>query len=180
AIKSEDPQGSLEVALRAAEESPAEDELWSAAERFARRLNHPQPVANAYSRAIAEELSPELAETLGRRVVEFYEEWFEDNQQVVDLLRRVLQLAPRASWAFDRLKLEFNATVQWSELFALYDTALEHAPNDVARTELLREVSMAAKDFAGDADKAIEYLEQLHQLNPEDERVEASLERLYE
>src|SRR5690606_263047 len=83
-------------------------------------------------------------------------------------------------WAFDRLKLEFNARAQWSDLFALYDSALEHVSDDGVRVELLREVSMAAKDFAGDADKAIGYLEQLHHQCPGDERVEASLERLYE
>lgn len=180
AIRSDDPQGSLEVALRAAEADPGDDELWVAAERFARKLNQPDAVALAYSRVIARELGPELAETLGRRVVEFHEEWFEDNERVVTLLRRVLELSPTATWAFDRLKLEFNANAKWSDLFALYDRALEHAPDDAAKSELLREVSMAAKDFAGDAEKAIGYLEQLHLLNPADERVEASLERLYE
>lgn len=180
AIKSDDPHGSLEVALRAAQADPADDELWSAAERFARQLDLPDPVALAYSRAISQPLPPELAETLGRRVVEFHEEWFEDNQRVVELLRRVLELSPSATWAFDRLKLEFNATAKWQDLFSLYDKALEHAKDDAARTELLREVSMAAKDFAGDAEKAIYYLEKLHALNPKDDRVEASLERLYE
>ncbi len=180
AIKSDDPEGSLEVALRAAEQGPEDDELWKAAERFARQLERPDPVALAYSRVIARDLPPDLAETLGRRVVEFHEEWFEDNQRVVELLRRVLELSPTATWAFDRLKLEFNAKAQWADLFALYDSGLSHASDDATRTELLREVSMAAKDFAGDAEKAIGYLEQLHQINPSDERVEASLERLYE
>lgn len=178
--RAEDPEAGLEIALRGATECPQDDEMWDAAERFARKLDRPDPVADAYARALDADLAAEGAEALGRRMVEFHEEWFEDAERVVRLLARVLELAPNASWAFDRLKLAFNAQARWDDLFRLYDRALESAETDAAKVELLREASMAAKDFAADAGRAIGYLEQLNRLAPGDARIESSLERLYE
>src|SRR5262249_54373602 len=135
-------------------ERATDEDLWALCERLARRLERPLPVAEAYARALERPLDGEAAETLGRRVVEFTEEWFEDPERVVVLLERVLELSPGAGWAFDRLKLAFNASGRWQELFALYDRALERSERE-ARIELLREAAMAAKDFAADPERAI-------------------------
>jgi tetratricopeptide (TPR) repeat protein len=176
--KEGDPEAALAIALRGAEERPGHSDLWDAAERIARKTNQPEPVADAYARALDRDLSADDAEELGRRMVEFHEEWFEDPERVIRLLERVLALSPGASWAFDRLKLAFNASARWNELFSLYDRALERDGED--KLELLREAAMAAKDFANDADRAIDYLERLDRLAPGDARIESSLERLYE
>ncbi|HOU90252.1 MAG TPA: tetratricopeptide repeat protein, partial [Polyangiaceae bacterium] len=178
--REEDPEASLAVALRGARAHPSSDELWAAAERLARRLDRPGPVADAYAAVLDGDLSSDLAEAVGRRMVEFFEEWFEDPDRVVALLKRVLELAPGADWAFDRLKLAFNGSARWGELFALYDGALARTPEEPARVVLLREAAMAAKDFAADAPRAIGYLEQLNWLVPTDGAVEGTLERLYE
>lgn len=176
----DDDESTLEVALNGAQEDPAQFDLWEAAEKVARRLNRPDPVAEAYGRVLDGELSSEIAEELGRRFIEFNEEWFDDPERVVALLTRVLALCPAADWAFDRLKLAFNSTARWPALFELYDRALERESNQERQADLLREASMAAKDFANDANRAIDYLERLDQLSPGDARIEASLERLYE
>ncbi len=147
---------------------------------MSRRLNDPNPLAEAFERAIGRELEPDLADRFGRRVVEFYEEWFDDPERVVKLLERVLELCPSAGWAFDRLKLAFNAAGRWSELFLLYDRRLTAPITPPEAIEILREAAMAAKDFAGDAERAIGYLERLNKLSPGDARVDAALERLYE
>jgi tetratricopeptide (TPR) repeat protein len=178
--KDEEPGEALRIALRGAESAPGEEALWTVAEEMSRRLNDPNPLAEAFERAIGRELEPELADTLGRRVVEFYEEWFDDPERVVKLLERVLELCPGAGWAFDRLKLAFNAAGRWSELFVLYDRRLSAPIAASEAIDILREAAMAAKDFAGDAERAIGYLERLNKLSPGDARVDAALERLYE
>ena len=178
--RADDEEASLEIAIRGALEHPAAETLWAEAERFARRLDRPGPVADAYAAALEQDLPSELAEEVGRRMVEFHEEWFEDPERVVVLLERVLKLSPGAGWAFDRLKLAFNASARWEDLFRLYDGALRNASTDEERVGLLREATMAAKDFAADPGRAVGYLEQLHWLQPEDVGVEATLERLYE
>jgi tetratricopeptide (TPR) repeat protein len=176
----EDAEAAITVALRGAEELPHESALWDAAERLTRRLNRPELLADAYARALERPLEPELAEALGQGMVEFNEEWFDEPERVVRLLERVLELCPGAGWAFDRLKLAFNAAGRWQDLFRLYDAALEHATERPARVELLREAAMAAKDFANDTDRAIDYLERLDRESPGERTTEASLERLYE
>ncbi|HKY37851.1 MAG TPA: tetratricopeptide repeat protein [Polyangiaceae bacterium] len=178
--KLDEPEEALRLALRLAEAAPGEDELWTVAEEMARKLNRPDPVSEAYTRTIERELAPAVAEVVGRRVVEFQEEWFEDGERVIALLSRVLSLCPTADWAFDRLKLAFNAQSRYAELFELYDARLERDLSPTERVELLREAAMAARDFAGNADRAIDYFERLNRDNPGDQRVEASLERLYE
>ena len=117
--REEDPEASLAVALRGARAHPSSDELWAAAERLARRLDRPGPVADAYAAVLDGDLSSDLAEAVGRRMVEFFEEWFEDPDRVVALLKRVLELAPGADWAFDRLKLAFNGSAAGRALRAL-------------------------------------------------------------
>lgn len=176
----DDDEAGYAIALRGAEERANEGELWDAAERLARRLDRPEPLSEAYARALERPLTPEVAEELGRRMVEFHEEWFDDQERIVLLLRRVLSLSPAASWALDRLKLAFNAQGRWDDLFELYDWALVRVEAPAERIDLLREASMAAKDFASNSDRAIRYLEELLRLTPQDSRVEASLERLYE
>lgn len=176
----DDPEAALGIALRGAKEHPEAEALWATAERLARRLDRPVPVADAYAELLNADLGPDLAETLGRRMVEFHEEWFEEPDRVIGLLRRVLALSPGAGWAFDRLKLAFNAAGRWDDLFDLYDQGLCDLDSPSRRTELLREAAMAAKDFASDPNRAIFYLEQLNALRPKDTSVENSLERLYE
>jgi len=178
--KTDVPEEALRLALRGAEAAPGEEQLWEFAEQMARRLDQPAPVAEAYTRAIERDLPADIADSLGRKVVEFHEEWFDDSERVVHLLERVTALCPAAEWAFDRLKLSFNAAGRWSDLFALYDRRLAEPLGNQERIEILREAAMAARDFASDPERAVAYFEKLNALSPGDTRVESSLERLYE
>jgi len=179
--KQDQPAEALRLALQGAETSPEETELWDTAHEMARKLSDPSAVAEAYERTLERPLSAEVAGAMGLRMVEFFEEWFDDPDRVHAVLERVLLLSPAAEWAFDRLKLTFNSAGRWPELFMLYDRRL--AAGSSSKEEeisLLREAAMAAKDFASDAERAIGYLERLNRLSPGDNRVETTLERLYE
>ena len=171
----------LGVALRAVAEWPAVERLWDRVEQLAREQARPQEVAQLYHDALGGPLSPEVALALGERAVAFFEEWFEDSEGVAQILQRVLEIDPTGSWAFDRLKLLYNAAERWDALFALYDRALSTvALPRASRLEILEDAAQVAKDFAGDPERAIFYLEQLHNHKPNDLRLSASLERLYE
>ncbi|MES1178928.1 MAG: tetratricopeptide repeat protein [Myxococcales bacterium] len=178
--KTDAPEEALRLALRGAEAAPAEEQLWAFAEEMARRLDQPGPLAEAYARTIERELPADVADSLGRKIVEFHEEWFDDSERVVHLLERIIALCPAAGWAFDRLKLSFNAAGRWPDLFGLYDRRLGEQITNSERIEILREAAMAARDFASDPERAIAYFEKLNTLSPGDTRVESSLERLYE
>jgi tetratricopeptide (TPR) repeat protein len=169
----------LTTALNAVEELPVIDSLLDRAEELARELERPGEVAELYHRTLARPLPKESAIHLGRRAVAFHEEWFEDSAGVVRILERVLEIDMEAMWAFDRLKLLFDAAERWDDLFLLFDRAIAVA-DDARKTALYEDGAQIAKDFANDSDRAIGYLEKLLPLKPGDARLVASLERLYE
>ncbi|MBM4362420.1 MAG: hypothetical protein FJ104_07045, partial [Deltaproteobacteria bacterium] len=175
----DDPKRALEVAVSAAAEAPEDRAIWELAERLARRAGDPSPVFATYLRALDDARTPERAESIGRRYVDFHEEWAEDAETVLPLLERVLSASPRARWALDRIKLAYNAEGRWQELFALYDRAVDAAADDAERLDVLDEAAVAAKDLANDAERAVAYLERRLAL-ARDPRGQAMLERLYE
>ena len=118
-------------------------------------------------------------EELGQRAVEFHEEWFDEPENVAALLRRMVERAPAPGWAFERLKLVYNAGEQWNELFSLYDTALAATTDRELRLQLLEDAVGTARDLAGDPDRLMAYLEEVLALR-RDARTRSALERLYE
>jgi tetratricopeptide (TPR) repeat protein len=168
-----------EIVLRAAAELPTVASLWDRAEALARELKSPNDVAELFQRALAKPLAREDALELGQRAVAFYEEWFEEPERIIAILERILEIDPTESWAFDRLKLLFDSSERWDDLFKLYDRALL-AADDAKKIELLEDAAQIAKDFANHSKRAIGYLEQLLALKPGNARLAASLERLYE
>ncbi|MBV9947594.1 MAG: tetratricopeptide repeat protein, partial [Myxococcales bacterium] len=169
----------MATAVRAAGELPRVEALWDLAEGLARTLSRPEEMAALYESVLSRPLDRDDTLRLGERAVQFYEEWFEDSGRVVRILERVLELDPTADWAFDRLKLLLDAAERWDDLFALYDRALASA-SDAQRAALLEDAAQTAKDFADRPDKAIDYLERLNELRPDDPKLVSALERLYE
>ncbi len=175
----ESQEEAYSVLLRALGEHPTELAWWDRAEQLARRLDRPQDLSDLYQASIGRDISVEDAGEIGQRAVAFHEEWFDDAAAVVRILERMVDLEP-AGWAFDRLKLLYDSQERWEDLFGLYDRVLSGELDPIRRTELLEDAAQIAKDFAKNADRAIGYLEQLLEFKPKNERLLASLERLYE
>lgn len=173
------PAVAYDVALRAVRDLPGESVLWDRAENVARQLSSPEPLADTYEEVLKSDLPKEQCLDLGQRAVAFYEEWYEDNERVVRVLERLLDVEPDDGWAFDRLKLIFDANERWEDLFKLYDRAAKTADR-ARKIELFEEAAQIAKDFASHSQRAIGYLEQLLELKPGNTRLSAQLERLYE
>ena len=182
------PPRALTIALRAVSEAPFDLSLWDRAERLALEVRGADQVAAAYRRALGvgteapelpSEVGGDMIEELGRRAVEYHEEWFDDQERVVALLRRTVDLAPLSTWAFERLKLTYNLGERWDELFSLYDEVIARTEDRAARRELLEDAALAAKDLAADTGRAMGYFEALLVLR-DDARIRTALERLYE
>jgi tetratricopeptide (TPR) repeat protein len=179
------PEIALDLALRAIDELIYDATLWERAEQLGRDAEKPELVAEMYRKKLESDavrtLQPEQTDDLGRRAVDYHEEFFfEDQDTVMKLLRRVVDVAPDAFWAFERLKLAYNQNERWSELFSLYDQAIARTDDKFTRIELLEDAAESAKDLAGNPDQAVSYLEQLLPLKPKDKKIRLSLERLYE
>ncbi len=168
-------------ASAAAQKDPSDDAAWDALEDWAGATQRPDAVSVVYRAALAEAASPELGVPLAQRALNFHEEWFgEDAPQLIEVLERAMVIDPEASdWAFQRLTVIYTGAERWDELFALYDRAAESA-DDERKVVLLEEAAQTAKDFAGRADRAIDYLRQLRDMRPDDAGVASNLERLLE
>ncbi len=168
-----------EVSVAAATQFPLDSSFWDHVEAGARATNDPAPAASAYQQALQ---NPDVAVgDFGRRAQAFIQEWYGGNsEQSQAVMEAVCDADPSVSWAFDRLKLALTSRGEWSKLFALYDRALSRAETVDERAALLDEASVAAKDLASEPERALAYLEPLRELRPDDQRVEVSLERLYD
>jgi len=174
-----DPRGARKSALAGASEFASEVWLWEEAEELSRELQDPEPIAKLYTTILASPLAKDVALELGQRAVAFFEEWFEEPGRVIDVLTRMLDIEPADTWAFDRLKLMYDTSERWSELFALFEKTIARSP-DTRAIELLEEAAGTAKDFANDLDRAVRYFEELVRLRPQTARFSQSLARLYE
>jgi tetratricopeptide (TPR) repeat protein len=181
ALCADDAETAVDVIKRGLAEFPASTPLWQKLEGLARGLDRPNLLAAVYQQTLdTHALEPETVELLGRRVVDFCEEWSAGDPGLVTTLAHVLGRVPGARWALDRVKVALAAEGRWDDLFDLYDAAIANSDDDDTRARLLEEAAVAARDLAGAPECAMGYLERLHELRPEDMATQTSLERLYQ
>jgi lipopolysaccharide biosynthesis regulator YciM len=159
--------------------SPERMELWDDAERVAADDQRPEDVTAIYAHVLAQALPRELTLALCERAAAFLSEWSED-AAVLDVLLRALDVDPLATWAFRRLTMLLTIERRWDELLAQYDRRIAATQDPAHRMDLLGEGAQVARDLAGRADRAIEYLDALAKMKPGDAPIVASLERLLE
>jgi tetratricopeptide (TPR) repeat protein len=176
------PPVPLAVLVQGAVDLRDEMKLWEAAERAGRERGELATVVRAYGQALTGKgCDPKLAEALGRRMVALEVESAVPAQFFVEVLESVLEHAPGARWALDRVKLAIGEQGRWDALFRLYDRAIADAAERPAeRAALYDEAAFAARDLANDAERAITYLRAIHALRPEDPAIATALERLCE
>ena len=165
---------------RAIAASPERMELWDDAERAAADDQTPDEVTAIYAHVLAQELPREVLLALCERAAAFLAEWSEDGSAVIAVLLRALAIDPLAPWAFRRLTMLLTIERRWDELLAQYDRRIVATEDPAHRIDLLGEAAQVARDLAGRADRAIEYLGALVTLRSGDAATTASLERLLE
>jgi tetratricopeptide (TPR) repeat protein len=172
---------SFAAALRAAESSPESDDAWDHVEELADKLQRPDAVADIYRTVLERRLAKDVFASVAERAVQFHEEWFGDTpEKISTLMSRIIELDPQADWAFERLTVMLTSTGQWDELLAVYDRILATTQDKERRRQLLNDAAQTAKDFASQADRAADYMQQLLVLEPKNKRLVTSLERLLE
>lgn len=147
------------LALRRCEQAPGDLEAWDRLESAARAHPQTRQVVALYRTVMDGELPVAERIALGARAVRFHEEWSDDEEERLELLGQVLALDPDTSWAFDRTALLLTGLGRWDDLLALYDRAIADARGD-RREALLREAASAARDLAGQPERAVPYLEE--------------------
>jgi tetratricopeptide (TPR) repeat protein len=148
------------LALRQCEQVPGDLQAWDRLEAVARARPHTRRVVALYRSALEGDLPLADRLILGARAVRFHDEWSDDEEERLEILTQVLALDPDASWAFERAALQLTGLGRWDDLLALYDRAIA-AGRPERRAALLREAASAARDLAGQPERAVPYLEAL-------------------
>jgi tetratricopeptide (TPR) repeat protein len=162
-------------------ESPEEETYWEAVDEAARGADSPDLAEAAYNDVLSrKDLDLEVRRLVGRRAVEFLEEWYEDTTKSIAVLETCIRHDASNSWALEKLSLLLTLAERWDDLLGTYDQALQNVDDDTQRLHLLEEAARIAKDFAGQANRASDYLKLLLLLRPEDAALATSLERRLE
>ena len=156
----------LAKAMRAVEDDPTSTSHWQKLDELLEAEQQPDAIRGLFGRVLAQDLSHEVANDVGRRAVRFFETWYDtDGAALGSLLERVIEIDSEAEWAFERLSVAYTLAAKWDALLAAYDRAIEHANEASRRARLLEEAAQVAKDFASEPDRAIAYMEQLYGLD---------------
>src|SRR5262245_61045044 len=94
--------------------APESDEAWDDLERRAGELDEPDAVAALYEEVLRGQLRPGVAVHVGERAVNFLEEWSADDPSgLVRILKRLLEIEPHSTWAFERLATALTVAGSW-------------------------------------------------------------------
>jgi tetratricopeptide (TPR) repeat protein len=171
---------SLQRTISEVRSNPADDALWDAVDEAAREHDRPEEVSVLYRELVAQHQDDELRLRIGKRGVAFHEEWYEDSEHAIEILRRLSVLEPGGDWAFERLSLLLTMAERWDDLLAEYDRKLVSITKPERRLPLLDEAARIAKDFAGQGDRASDYLKERLLQKPDDDQRASALERRLE
>lgn len=172
------PEAPYAAPIAAAIQEPGEASHWDAIDELAREADEPGRSEDVYARVLSQsDLPLDVLRAVGQRYVEFLEEWYEETDRTVAVLTTLVRRDAGNSWALEKLSLLLTLAERWDELLAIYDACLERATDTRQTIELLEEASRVAKDFAGQARRASDYLKQLFILRPHDEQLCSALER---
>ena len=140
----------FDAAVHAVRSQPDDFDSWDVVESLTEILNCPDEVASLYKQVLAMKLSRDVASALGERAAGFFEEWFGDDPHAVrDVLLRVLEIDPRADWAFQRLTLESAIAM------AAPDESQSLREEAAARLSALDEAARLAESL-GETDRALD------------------------
>lgn len=158
--------------------APDDEQLWDELDELARSADSPDEAEVAYDSILAlNGLPPEIRRTVGQRYVEFLEEWYEETSKPIAVLHQLVRRDVGNNWALEKLSLLLTLGERWDELLEVYDESLERCDAPKQAELLLEEAARVAKDFAGQAHRASDYLKRLFILRPDDEQLCLALER---
>ncbi len=153
-------------------------DLWDSLDDHARDADNPDDAEQVYESVLARtDLPTESLRSIGQRYVEFLEEWYEETAKPIQVLHLLVRRDVGNGWALEKLSLLLTLSERWDELLAVYDECLARTTQPQQTASLLEEAARVAKDFAGQALRASDYLKRLFLLRPEDEQLCLALER---
>ncbi|MEY2929944.1 MAG: hypothetical protein RL033_693, partial [Pseudomonadota bacterium] len=167
----------LRSALAEARANPEDGARWEALDEAARECDQPDEVSTLYQECLTLDLGPVTLLAIAERAVAFHDEWFDEPSYNIRILQRLTAADAGGSWAFEKLSLLLTIDERWDELLSEYDRKLARTSEPAKRRPLLEEASRIAKDFAGQGERASDYLKELLLTSPDNAQLAEALER---
>jgi len=175
--------GAFEVMARAAQDNPAELELWDRLSVLANKTHRTQQFVEAISQAVPEKgetgLPPHVEIDLAERAATLYDEMLGEIDRATPYLDRILARDPSNERAFIRLKQILTTRERWIDLETLYERVIGATADANRRADLLNEVAIIAEEITGDANKGIYYYERILEIEPGHDQAIYALDKLY-
>lgn len=182
-VKLGDLNGAFEVISRAAQDAPAELDLWDRLAVLANKTHRTQAFVEAISQAVPERgetgLPPHVEIDLAERAATLFDEMLGEIDRATPYLERILYRDPSNERAFVRLKQILTTRERWADLEGLYEKVLGATEDAGRRADLLNEVAIIAEEITGDSNKAIHYYERILELEPAHDQAIYALDKLY-
>ncbi|MBS2012098.1 MAG: tetratricopeptide repeat protein [Deltaproteobacteria bacterium] len=182
-VKLGDLNGAFEVISRAAQDAPAELEMWDRLAVLANKTHRTQAFVEAIAQAVPERgetgLPPHVEIDLAERAATLYDEMLGEIDRATPYLERILARDPSNERAFLRLKQILTTRERWTDLEALYERVLGATEDAGRRADLLNEVAIIAEEITADANRAIHYYERILELEPGHDQAIFALDKLY-
>ncbi|MDB4944088.1 MAG: domain protein putative component of TonB system [Labilithrix sp.] len=178
-----DHAGAFDVVARAAQDNPAELEIWDRLSVLANKTGRTQRFVEAIAQSVPERgetgLPVDVELDLAERAATLYDEMLGDIDKATPYLERILARDPSNDRAFARLKQILTTRERWQELEALYERVVEATADAGRRADLLNEVAIIAEEITGEQQKAIQYYERILELEPGHDQAIFALDKLY-
>ena len=179
-----DVAGAFDVIARAAQDNPAELELWDQLSVLANKTHQTQRFLDAIAQAVPETgetgLPVEVELDLAERAATLYDENLGEIDRATPYLERILARDPGRESAFVRLKQILTTRERWKDLEALYERTLAATSDPSRRADFLTEVALIAEEITGDTNKAIHYYERILEIEPGNDQAIFALDKLYQ
>ena len=92
----------LRSALAAARAEPENSEAWAALDEAARECDQPDEASALYQEVLQRDLGAVTLLSLGERAVAFHDEWFDDPDYNIRILKRLTSLDAGGDWVLLR------------------------------------------------------------------------------
>ncbi len=175
--------GAFDVVARAAQDNPAELEIWDRLSILANKTHRTQQFVEAIAQAVPEKgetgLPPAVELDLAERAATLYDEMLGEIDRATPYLDRILARDPSNERAFMRLKQILTTRERWIDLETLYERVIGVTTDAKRRADLLNEVAIIAEEITGDANKGIYYYERILEIEPGHDQAIYALDKLY-
>lgn len=177
-----EPQKSFNILLEILDINPTEPEVWNSLIELAVQLDKiPEVVQKLeYIYPSVKEKYEEFALKLAYIIADLYMNQLNAPDKAVPYYKEILKKEGVQSQAFATLEDIYTNQEKWKELISLYEEYIDNIVNIETQKQILLKICFVYEEILEEPLQAIEWYERVLRIDPQDQRANYALERIYE